>query len=88
MTKRDKYLVKKYGITEAQYNEQLKKQKDCCALCGKHKSNFSYSLHQDHNHKTGKNRGIVCYYCNKFRIGRHDLTSAESIYAYMVEYDG
>ncbi len=87
MTSRDKYLRKKYGITEAQYNAQLKAQGDCCALCRKHKSNFSYSLHQDHNHKTKKNRGIVCYYCNKFRIGRHDLTSAEAIYAYMVEFD-
>lgn len=84
---RSKYLTKKYGITEEQYNAQLKKQKDSCALCGKHKSNFSYSLHQDHNHKTKKNRGIVCYYCNKFRIGRHDLESAEAIYAYMVEFD-
>lgn len=87
MTSRDKYLQKKYGITEKQYNNQLKLQRDCCALCGKHKSNFSYSLHQDHNHKTKKNRGIVCYYCNKFRIGRHDLASAEAIYNYMVEYD-
>ncbi len=85
-SKRDKYLISKYGITEAQYLAQLKKQNDSCALCRKHKSNFSYSLHQDHDHKTGLNRGIVCYYCNKFRIGRHNLESAEALYAYMVEF--
>jgi len=87
-SKRDKYLQKKYGITEAMYLEQLEKQGHSCALCRKHKSNFSYSLHQDHDHKTGKNRGIVCYYCNKFRIGRHNLESAEALYAYMVEFGG
>lgn len=87
MTSRDRYLQNKYGITEEQYNTQLKKQNDCCALCRKHKSQFSYNLHQDHNHKTGKNRGIVCFYCNKYRIGRHDLASTEAIYEYMVEYD-
>ncbi len=79
--------MSKYGITEEQYLSQLKKQEDCCALCRKHKSCFSYSLHQDHNHKTGVNRGIVCYYCNKFRIGRADLASSEALYAYMVEYE-
>ncbi len=88
MTKRSKYLMSKYGITEEQYLSQLKKQGDCCALCHKPKSSFSYNLHQDHSHKTGRNRGIVCFYCNKYRIARHDLASAEALYAYMVEYDG
>ncbi len=86
-TKRDKYLTAKYGITEAQYIAQLKSQGDACALCGKHKSEFSYNLHQDHNHKTKKNRGIVCYFCNKFRIGRHDFASAEALYDYMVRFE-
>ncbi len=86
--KRDKYLQDKYGITLVQYTAQLEKQLECCALCGKHKSEFSYSLHQDHNHKSKRNRGIVCYFCNKFRIGRHDLASAEALYAYMVEFEG
>ncbi len=88
ISKRDKYLQSKYGITEAQYLSQLKKQNDSCALCGKHKSCFKRNLHQDHSHKTGKNRGIVCYYCNFRRIAQHDLASAEALYAYMVEFDG
>jgi hypothetical protein len=87
MTKRSKYLMKNYGITEEQYLAQLKKQKDCCGLCGKHKSHFSYNLHQDHDHKTGKNRGILCFYCNKYRVARHNLESAEALYAYMVEHE-
>lgn len=86
-SKRDAYLLKTYGITEAQYLTQLKKQGDACALCRKHKSQFAYNLHQDHSHKTKKNRGILCFYCNKYRVGRHDLESAEALYAYMVEFE-
>jgi len=87
MTKRDKYLQSRYGITEAQYLEKLKNQNHSCAICKKHKSNFSYNLHVDHNHKSGIVRGLLCYYCNKFRVGRHDFASAETLYAYMVEYE-
>lgn len=84
---RDRYLRRTYGITLKEYNTKLKAQNNSCALCGKHKSNFSKSLAQDHNHKTQVNRGIVCYYCNKFRIGRHDYLSAKALYEYMVKYE-
>lgn len=87
-SKRDKYLQKKYGISEKQYKTQLKEQGNRCALCRTHKSHYSKSLAQDHNHKTGVNRGIVCYYCNKFRIGRHNLASARALYDYMTKYEG
>jgi hypothetical protein len=87
MTNRDKYLMSKYGISEKQYLDQLKKQNSSCAICKKHRNNFSYNLHVDHNHKSGKVRGLLCYYCNKFRVGRHDLASAEALYAYMVEFE-
>lgn len=87
MTKRDRYLRRTYGLTEEQYKTQLKKQGNACALCGKLQSSVTHSLHVDHNHKTSKNRGIVCFYCNKFRIGRHDFNSAEALYFYMVEYE-
>lgn len=87
MSKRNDYLMRKYGITEDQYLDKLKKQKDSCALCKKHQSNFSYRLHVDHNHKSGKVRGLLCYYCNFRRVGRHDFASAEALYSYMVEYE-
>ena len=85
---RDKYLQSKYGMSLKQYNAQLKAQKNSCAMCGKHKSNYTKSLSVDHNHKSGLTRGIVCYYCNKFRIGRHDLKSALLLYEYMMKYEG
>lgn len=87
-SKRDKYLQKKYGITEKQYKAMLRDQKQSCALCKTHKSKYSRSLAVDHNHATGKVRAAVCFYCNKFRIGKHNLKSATALYDYMIKYDG
>lgn len=35
-----------------------------CEICGIHESNFSKSLHFDHNHGTGEFRGWICHSCN------------------------
>jgi hypothetical protein len=71
LTKRDKYLRSKYGITEAQYNELLKRQGFCCAICLRHKDEFDKHLAVEHDHVTRKIRGLACTYCNRYRIGRH-----------------
>lgn len=85
---RDKYLRRKYGISLEQYNEMLKQQNFSCALCGKHQSNFSKSLHVEHNHKTGRVRSLCCFYCNRRRIGMLTLEWAKKIYDYLLKYDG
>lgn len=85
---KDLYLRRKYGITLAVYNEMLKDQNNNCALCGKHKSKFKKSLAVDHNHKTGKVRGLVCFHCNKRRIGRNDTLSVAKLQWYMLKYEG
>jgi hypothetical protein len=63
--KRDK-LLKRYGITELEYNELLAKQAGHCALCPA--TTFlpddGRSLAVDHDHKTGKVRGLLCQPCN------------------------
>lgn len=53
-----------FGITIEDYEEMLINQNDCCKICKRHKSQFKRSLHVDHNHKTGKIRGILCVKCN------------------------
>jgi hypothetical protein len=56
-------LMQHYGITEEQYQELLKKQNGVCALCCK-LPDSNRRLAVDHNHKTGKIRGLLCSRCN------------------------
>ena len=84
---RDKHLRKKYGISAYDYENMLASQAYCCDLCVRHQSQFKQRLSVDHNHQTGVVRGLVCYRCNKFIIGRHDLKSAERLYQYMKRHE-
>lgn len=56
-------LKKKYGITPEGYAEQLKKQGGGCAGCGV-PVDGKKQLAVDHNHETGKVRGLLCFHCN------------------------
>jgi ERCC4-type nuclease len=60
-----RFLIKKYGITQEQYNELYNKQEGKCAICKKHQSELKQALGVDHNHKTGKIRGLLCSKCNR-----------------------
>lgn len=57
--RRGHHLRRKYGITQEQYEEVLKKQKGRCAICKKKRV-----LKIDHCHKTGKFRQLLCGNCN------------------------
>lgn len=57
-------LKSNYGITINDYNKMFDEQNGCCAICGKHQSEFSKALHVDHDHITGKIRGLLCQKCN------------------------
>lgn len=61
---RDRQLQKAYGISLVDYKKLLSQQKEKCAICSKHQSEFDYPLHVDHNHQTGKVRGLLCSGCN------------------------
>lgn len=62
------YLPRLYGITEDQYNAMRERQKFSCALCGIHEDAWweerQRRLFVDHDHKTGKVRGLLCGHCN------------------------
>jgi hypothetical protein len=60
-----KSLLKKYGITEEEYNNRRKLQNNSCEICGDHEDNQPHGrLHVDHCHTTGLFRGLLCNTCN------------------------
>ena len=63
---RNSTLKKKYGIGITEYNLILKQQGGSCAICNSRDTKVSWSnnLHVDHDHNTGKIRGLLCQPCN------------------------
>ena len=68
--KRKKYarwqsLVRRYGITESDYNKILLLQRGTCALCDKIPSDERNGvLNVDHDHTKKNVRGLLCSQCN------------------------
>lgn len=56
-------LKRKYGITPEQYDALLARQEGGCAICGR-PPRSDISLHVDHEHGTGRIRGLLCFRCN------------------------
>lgn len=61
---REKNLKKQYGITIAEYDALLAEQGGRCKICKTDTPSGRGRFHVDHNHKTGKIRGILCHHCN------------------------
>jgi hypothetical protein len=57
------FLWKKHHITLEQYEEQLQRQNGCCAICKKPPKDGK-RLVVDHDHETGKFRGLLHGECN------------------------
>lgn len=53
------------GWSVEEYNAALKEQEEKCILCGKHQDDNGKALCADHNHETGKKRGLLCNDCNR-----------------------
>ncbi len=67
----------RFGMTVEEYNAILSKQKGRCAICGrKPRGTDRYrrgrALAVDHDHKVGKNRGLLCDLCNRALGQFHD----------------
>lgn len=65
---RDVHLRRRYNITEQEYNEMVEEQSNLCAICGQPEKNGykgRTDLCVDHNHSTGKVRGLLCNHCNR-----------------------
>lgn len=64
-TARDVQRKRKYGITKEEYQQMFLEQDGRCAICGTNEFQGSGGTpHVDHDHITGKVRGILCHHCN------------------------
>ena len=61
--RKEKALKANYGITLEDYNVMWAAQDECCAICKTQKTK-GRGFHVDHDHATGKVRGILCNQCN------------------------
>ncbi len=60
---RRSHLKRKFGLTVEEYDAMLEEQGGGCVLCG-HPGYAEIALHVDHDHATGRVRGLLCVCCN------------------------
>jgi hypothetical protein len=68
-------------------NKLIKEHGDICAICKKPSSAFKKRLSVDHAHKSGRIRGLLCFRCNKFLVGRQTIETATKLLNYLTKYD-
>lgn len=62
---RETHLLTKYGISEETYKVLEESQNFKCKICSKPKEDLRYGVLQvDHDHETGRVRGLLCNNCN------------------------
>ena len=62
---RDYRLRKEFGITAEEYDVALELQGGVCSICRNAVADRrGHRLHVDHDHRTGRVRGIICGNCN------------------------
>lgn len=62
-------LMRRYNLTAEQYALMLDAQHGVCAVCGgedtrNNNNSEEHPLVVDHDHATGKVRGLICHSCN------------------------
>jgi 5-methylcytosine-specific restriction endonuclease McrA len=60
---RDLVMLRKYSLTREAYADFLAGQRGLCAMCGKPYGKLGPRI--DHDHETGRVRGLLCDVCNR-----------------------
>ena len=80
---KERHLLRTYNITLEQWNQMLKVQNGICANPYCNKVIVGSDVHVDHDHETGKVRGLLCARCNT-DLGRlEDKNRIEGLYLYL-----
>ena len=81
-------IFRDFGITLKDYDKMLEKQNGGCKICGTkeigHKRQGRFCV--DHNHKTGKIRGLLCTNCNRLLgAAKDDIEILTKAITYLTE---
>lgn len=77
-----KYNLKRnYDLTVEQYDQMYQDQNGVCAICHE-KCGSKFRLAVDHDHDTGKVRGLLCLSCNQ-KLGWYERRE-DAILSYLV----
>ncbi len=61
---RDSDYRRKYGIELEAVQLMAEMQGNACRLCNRASADSYRGLHLDHDHATGRIRGLLCHFCN------------------------
>lgn len=86
--------LNKYGMSEGLWRLMFLQQGGVCAICRKP----SRRMCVDHEHAKGWAkmppekrvryvRGLLCWQCNRFRVGRNTLENARTVLEYLQDYE-
>jgi hypothetical protein len=64
ISRRKRVLRRRYGISPEEYNQLFEAQGGVCAICHR-PCRSGRALAVDHDHHTGKVRGLLCVCCNQ-----------------------
>ncbi|MDX2532289.1 endonuclease domain-containing protein [Streptomyces scabiei] len=83
--------LRRHGLTAWDYEQLLKRQNSRCAICGTNKPGHTPDrlFDIDHDHVTGKVRGLLCQHCN-MGLGQFmdDLDRLRKAIKYLEESSG
>ena len=81
-------IKNRYNLSIEKFDEMIKKQNNKCAICNQPEFKIRYgkiqSLAIDHDHLTGKIRGLLCNNCNRAIGLMHDsIETLKNAVAYL-----
>ena len=88
LTHTSRRLRRNYDMSEKEYWELYELQGRCCAICklptDSTKIKKALPLFVDHDHSTGKVRGLVCHQCNiLLGMAKNDMTTLGNALLYL-----
>jgi len=85
----DTRIRRRFGITNADYQRILNSQDGRCAICKSPSAKYTVRFHIDHDHASGRVRGLLCSDCNTgIGLFRDSIPLLSGAIAYLSKQEG